>query len=205
MIFIKQSYDIAKKLVRYSRFLKWIDFAGLLFWIAESALYEHLPTDVSEKYRLASLHLAGRTWLVIYLALILITFWEGIIRWYGAEIAPIIGPAGSLQYQVCLVAAQLGALVRDCSIKYGDYPLGSLESDPNLLKRQWAWEEQLSKQFRADLKDRIQVVLDRLAAEGVENNDATQIVREHTLHPVKALDTARIIFGMALTLSIKDV
>jgi len=203
MMFWKDSFAILKKVIAYSRVLKWIDILSLLFWIAESVVYELLPPDVADKYRIANLlHWSGRTWGIVALSLALFTVWEGIVRWYENEVLTIVGPAGSLQHDAAVTAARIGEFARKFIHTHGQHPIAPLAPTSEQQERDWQWQAQFSAAFRADMREHVETVVERLRAEQLHSSPADQLVSLATITPTIAFDAAGVIFEMSLWASL---
>jgi len=203
MMFWKDSFVIFKKVIAYSRVLKWIDILSLIFWIAESVVYELLPPDVADKYRIANLlHWSGRTWGIVALSLALFTVWEGIVRWYENEVLTIVGPAGSLQHDAAVTAARIGEFTRKFIHTHGQYPIAPLAPTNEQQERDWQWQAQFSAAFRADIRKHVETVVERLRAEQLHSSPADQLVSLATITPTIAFDAAGVIFEMGLWASL---
>jgi hypothetical protein len=205
MMFWKHTFAIFKKIIEYSRVLKWIDILSLFFWIAESVVYELLPPDVAEKYRIANLlRWSGTTWGIIALSLVLFTVWEGVVRWYASEVLTVVGPAGSLQHDAAITAARIGEFTRKFIRTHGQYPIAALAPTNEQQERDWRWQAQFSAAFRADTREHVEKVVERLRAEQLHNSTADQLISLATITPTIAFDAAGVIFEMGLWTSLNQ-
>jgi hypothetical protein len=206
MMFWKDSFAMLKKVIEYSRVLKWIDVLSLLFWIIESGLYEFLPPEMADRYRIANLlHWSGKTWGIIALSLVLFTVWEGIVCWYENEVLTIVGPAGSLQYDAAFAAATIGQFTREFVRTHGQYPIAPLAPNIEQQERDWLWQAQFSAAFRADIREPVNKVLERLRAEQLHSPHADELVALATITPKIAFDAAGLIFEMGLWISLNQL
>ncbi len=205
MMFWKDSWAILKKVIAYSRVLKWIDILSLFFWIAESALYEFLPPDVADKFRIANLlHWRGSSWAIIGLSLAMFTVWEGIVRWYESEVLIVVGPAGSLQHDAAVTAAKIGVFTREFVTTHGQHPIAPVAPTNEQQERDWRWQEKYSAAFRADIREHVKKVVERLRAEQLYSAPADQLVSLHTITPRIAYDAAGALFEMGLLASLNQ-
>jgi hypothetical protein len=202
-MFWKDSWAIVKKLIAYSRVLKWIDVLSLFFWILESAIYEFLSPDVADKFRIANLlHWRGSSWAIIALGLAVCTVWEGIVRWYESEV--LVGAAGSLQNDATVTAAKVAEFTREFVKAHGQYPIAPIAPTNEQQERDWRWQEKYSAAFRADIREHVKKVVERLRAEQLHSAPADQLASLHTITPTIAYNGAGAIFEMGLVASLNQ-
>ena len=124
--------------------------------------------------------MSWRTWGIILLSFLLITFFEGVVSWRRKQVQPLLGAVGSLQFEALQNAACINAFVDGFIQKHGLRPTQSADPD-SLLQQQWKWDETFSKGFDADVKDGLRSVLRKLEREGQHTIDVQNAVSLATI------------------------
>jgi hypothetical protein len=187
---------VMKNLWKYSRVLKWIDIVSLVFWIAESGVYEFASPERADRLRLANV-LPLPVWLSIGILLVALTVLEGTIGWYGNEVLPLLGMPGSLQHETMSTAARLLTFTRH-------FLLSNPHPSNSDLKVQWQWEAAFTRVYTADIKEKVSRLSTRLAVAQLPSHSAEELASKATVDPGMVYSTARELQEIAIYLAIKQ-
>jgi hypothetical protein len=181
-----------KSLWKYSRVLKWIDIISLVFWIAESGVYEFASPENADRLRLANV-LPLPVWFSIAILLVAFTILEGTIGWCRNEVLPLLGMPGSLQHETLSTAARLLTFTRH-------FLLSNPPPSNSDLEAQWKWEGEFTRVYIADIKERVSRLSTRLAAAQLPSHGAEELASKATVDPGMVYRAARELQEIAIYL-----
>jgi hypothetical protein len=181
-----------------------------VFWFLQLIKDELLPERWEERLRLLNLlpHWPWYEWTIALLLVFLVGTIEGVIRWNGNEMAPILGWPGTLQNNSFMVAGKMRDFVQKFKADNGEVPRMYPTSDSSQQMRISAaiseWCTLFTRQFRVTLSDEVEDILNKIQAEGIPLDfTIVGVLEQPTLTPNSLLLVAGQLMAGGLSLTLK--
>jgi hypothetical protein len=199
MATISTRLALFQEIFECSRVMKWLSGGVAIFWGLQAFRDEFMSPELADRLRIVNLlpHWSIKTWIIVVLTSVLLTFLEGVLSWHARRLAPIIGPIGSFPSNITEASAAIAQCVYRFTEKNG-MPPSPRAADGETLQHLWNWEKRLSAEFAFNCKEKVRVIANRLEAEKLMSIPVNDLLSRATIDVQLALEAATDLFRMSL-------